>query len=54
MQERELVALRSELDQRGPAPLGKEVEYAHLRSLVAGLEDKLTALTRIFATLDHT
>ena len=54
MLERELAALRSELDQRGPAPLGKEVEYAHLRSQVAGLEDELTALTRIFAALDHT
>ena len=54
MQEHELAALRSELDQRGPAPLRKEVEYAHLRSQVAGLEDELTALTRIFAVLDHT
>lgn len=54
MQKSELATLRAELNRRGPAPLGTEEEYAQLRSWVTCLEDVLAALTRIFASLDHT
>ena len=54
VEEGELVALRSELDQREPAPPSIDVEYAQLRFQVMGLEDELETLTQRFATLDHT
>ena len=54
MQRSELTASRAELNRRGPAPSGTEVECALLRSRVTCLEDMLAALTRRFASLDHT
>lgn len=53
-QESELVALRVELDWRGPTSLGTEAECVRLRSQVVGLEDELATFTRRFVTLDHT
>ena len=50
----ELATLRAELDQRGPAPPGTEIECVQLRSQVMSLEDELADLTYRFATLDHT
>ena len=52
--ESELATLRVELDQRGLALLGTEVECVQLRSRVVGLEDELTDLTQRFTTLNHT
>ena len=54
VQERELAALREELDRKVLSPLGIEAECAQLRSQVTGLEDELTTLTQRFAILDHT
>ena len=41
----ELATLRAELDQRGPAPPGTEIECVQLRSQVMCLEDELADLT---------
>ena len=54
VQEHELITLRAELDRKGLAPLGTEVECVQLRSQVTSLKDELAARTQRFATLDHT
>ena len=53
-QESVFAVLMAELDRRGPAPLGTEVECVQLKSRVTGLEDELATLTRRFAAQDHT
>ena len=51
--ESELATFRAELDRRGIAPLGTDVECVQLRSKVTGLEVELANFTQRFASLDH-
>ena len=51
--ESELATPKAELDRRGSAPPGTEVECVQLRSRVAGLEGDFTAFTQRFTALDH-